>query len=118
MNNYVRSTVLIPALRRRGLPKNMIAIVEETEKDLIKQRRLPSPPDPEGGISIRAAERKYRIASATISRWVKKTFVPVLLETANEKFIDEAKLIKLVEAYRQCPGRGTWAVKKACEKSS
>ncbi len=76
-----------------------------------KRQRPERQPAPEGGISIREAERKYSISKSTISTWVSKGYVPVLLRTKNWVYIDETVFSKLVDEYRKDPGRGKKTVK-------
>lgn len=76
-------------------------------KKMARQRQRPERrPAPEGSISIRAAERKYGVPSRTISGWVSKGYIRVVLDTKNWKYIDEAELVKLIEKYKTNPGQG------------
>ena len=61
---------------------------------------------PEGGISQSEASRKYDIPQQTISRWVLKGYIPVLLRTNKEVYISEASLKELVKRYKENPGQG------------
>lgn len=66
---------------------------------------------PAGGISQSEASRQYNIPQTTISGWVLTGYVPVLLRTKKEVYIDEAALVKVIEVYRKSPGRGKKTVK-------
>ncbi len=63
-------------------------------------------PVPPGGISIREASRTYKLDSGTLSRWVKQGKIPVIQETANEKFVDRATVARIAALYNTDPGRG------------
>lgn len=114
---------------KRSLEKLMTeapAIAEETKlqtedvERVFKQamvhadnnKRQPKPPPPEGGISIRAAGRKYGIAPRTISGWVQRGLIPILLVTRNEKYIDETILAKIVQEYKKAPGQGKFTIRR------
>lgn len=86
-------------------PKEQVEKLKEEINNLPNPRQ-PKEPTPEGGISIRAGGRKYDIYSPTISRWVEKGLIPVLLRTKNEVYIDEFVLSQLAKRYKQDPGRG------------
>lgn len=103
---------LLKLAEGKGL-RNVLAELEpEIMADKESRRRTPRPPAPAGGISIRAAARKYGIADITIRRWIKKGFVSVIpSESKYEKFVKEARIAELAAAYHSNPGRGTWAVK-------
>ena len=71
---------------------------EEAVKKLHElPKRLPRPPAPEGGISLRAAARKYGVHHTTILKWVKKGILPVLKRTPNWLYVDEATIRKIKE---------------------
>jgi len=76
-------------------------------------KRQPKPPAPEGGISLGAAARKYKIPNQTISRWVKRGLISFILETRNEKYINEAEFAELAKRYKQNPGQGKWTIRQA-----
>lgn len=76
-------------------------------------KRQPKPSPPDGGISIRAAARKYGIAHRTISRWVKAGYIPVLQHARNWLYIDEAHLANLVNIYKTNPGQGKKTIKSS-----
>lgn len=98
--------------KKRGVPKEVSKVVLETViEDRQNHKREPRPSPPEGGISLRAAERKYSIPAKTFSRWVTKGLIPVLLRTPNWLYVDEAKLIELIQRYRQNPGQGKKTIK-------
>jgi hypothetical protein len=64
-------------------------VLEAAKAKEESRRRQPAPPPPTGGISLRAAGRKYNIDYRTISRWVKRGLIIVLLETRNCKYISD-----------------------------
>jgi transposase len=82
------------------------------------RRRRPAPPPPTGGISQSAASRKYGVARITIWGWVHRKkqngeyYIPVLLKTKKEVYIDEAKLAEVVECFKKSPGQGKKTVKR------
>lgn len=93
--------------RGTGLPAEDIdKVIRQIIAEKHNHKREPSPPPPTGGISLRAAERKYGIANETISGWVKRGLIPVLLRTRNWLYIDEARLVEVIQRYRQNPGQG------------
>jgi len=69
-------------------------------KDNQKRRR------PAVAITLREAERRYGILNSTFCRWVQKGYIPIVLRTKNELFVDEAVLAELAEAYKANPGQG------------
>lgn len=81
-------------------------VLHAANTDIIKRRREPAPPPPDGGISIRGAERKYKINSQTISNWVKRGIVPVLLRTKNEVYISEKDIASIAVKFPHARGRG------------
>ena len=93
--------------RRTGLPNEAIdKVVREIIANKNNHKREPRPPVPEGGISLSEAERKYKMPNPTISRWVKRGYIPILLRTNRELYIDEAKLVEVIRRYKQNPGQG------------
>lgn len=78
-----------------------------------KRRREPAPAPPKGGISLRAASRKYRVPQTTISSWIKSAFLPVLLRTNVRVYVDENQLLELVRVRANNTGRGNRSVSKA-----
>jgi len=86
--------------------------------DKESRRRTPRPPAPAGGISIRAASKKYKIANTTIQGWVKKGYVHKICEDEWVTYIDEERLKVLVDAYKASPGRGSWAIRKLIEQEN
>lgn len=90
-----------------GIPKEDIKVVMTAylaEKH--NNKRQPPVPAPEGGISLRAAARKYRMDNGTLSRWVQKGYIPILLRTKNEVYIDEDKVAEVIKLYKTAPGQG------------
>lgn len=67
---------------------------------------------PEGGISLSAARRKYKIPQPTISRWVSRGYIPVLVRTNKELYIDEDAIARLAGVYHQNPGQGKRTIKE------
>ena len=99
-------------------------IIKESknQEDAIKAlhslpKRQPRPPAPEGGISLREAARKYGVHSPTISRWVKRGYINILLRTKNELYIDEAELAKVIKIYKESPGQGRITLKQKLSSS-
>ncbi|MFA6307091.1 MAG: helix-turn-helix domain-containing protein [Patescibacteria group bacterium] len=71
-----------------------------------KPVRQPKPEPPVGGICINQASHKYDIPQQTLSRWVQRGLIPVLVETRNEKYVDESVLAERVRQYKANPGKG------------
>jgi hypothetical protein len=93
--------------KKKGIPKEVSKVVlEAVIEDRQNHRRQPKQSPPEGGISLRAAGRKYDIPSGTLCRWIQKGLVPVLLRTLNWLYVDEAKLVEVIQRYKQNPGQG------------
>ena len=74
---------------------------EEILEAMKPNRRKDGHSTPEGGISLRAAARKYGIPRTTLSRWIKNGELPVLARTPNWLYIDESSLIKYLEKLRE-----------------
>lgn len=85
-------------------------ILEMAEKDVISRRRQPAPPAPEGGISIRAAGKKYKIPFQTISQWVQTGALKSLKRTKNALYIKESDIAGIATKYKQHHGRGKKAI--------
>lgn len=101
---------------KTGLPTGDVErVVGQIIADRNNHRRQPKLPPPEGGISLRAAERKYGIAHETLARWVRKGLIPVLLRTPNWLYVDEAKLAEVVQRYKQNPGQGKKTINSVVE---
>jgi len=112
-------------IQSRTIERKMVAI-NEVEKIILEsktpgeavkklrslKKRQPAPPPPPGGISQSEAKRKYGIAQTTISGWVSKGYIPLLLRTTKEVYIDEAKLAEVVKCFKQSPGQGKKIVKR------
>lgn len=75
-------------------------------------KRQPVPPPPEGGISLSDAKRKYGVSHQTLSRWVKRGYIQILLRTNKELYISKAELGKIAEAYLKNPGQGKRTLKR------
>jgi hypothetical protein len=98
--------------REKGIPKEVSKVVLKTViEDRQNHKRQPKPEPPTGGISLRAAERKYGIAHETLARWVKRGLIPILLRTPNWLYVDEAKLVEVIQRYKQNPGQGKKTIK-------
>jgi len=87
------------------------SILREAADEIKSNGRKPAPEPPEGGISQSAASRKYKVRQETISRWVAKEYIPVMLRTKREVYVEESALAELVKKYRQDPGQGKKTVK-------
>jgi hypothetical protein len=93
--------------KKRGIPKEVSKVVLETViEERQNHKRKPKPLPPEGGISLRAASRKYDLPVSTLSRWTSKGYVFILLHTKKEIYVDEAKLAEVIQRYKQNPGQG------------
>jgi hypothetical protein len=81
---------------------------QELVAELRDRRRAPrtKPCGPPGSISLSEAARRYGVRQSTLSRWVPRFHIPIVLETANEKFVDEAVLLAYIRKYLENPGRG------------
>ena len=62
-------------------------------------KRQKAPPPPEGGISLRDAERKYSISYSVLSRWAKRGWVKVLKKVPNWLYLDEKDLIRALKEH-------------------
>jgi hypothetical protein len=90
--------------------------LDDMEQVLMKSRRQPAPAPPPGGISQSKAARKYKVHSQTISRWAAAGYVPILLKSSKEVYVDEAKLFELVTVYRKRSGRGKKTIRRIFNK--
>ena len=77
----------------------------------IKKSREPAPDPPEGGITCLEAERLYGIHHGTISRWVKKGYVEIILKTKREVYVDKIQLENLIAYYKENPGQGRFTLR-------
>lgn len=101
-----------------GVPaEDVERVVQQIIMDKENQKRHPKPPVPEGGISLRGASRKYGIPHPTLSIWVKKNYIPILLRTKNELYIDEIELATIATIYSTNPGQGKNTIKKIIKQS-
>ena len=96
-----------------AVKEQLEVIITKAMAEKESRRRQPRPPAPEGGISINAASKKYKIAKTTLYQWVKKKYIPVIKSTKYETFITESCVAKIAEVYK--PRRGSWDVKKLFE---
>jgi hypothetical protein len=87
-------------------------VLAAAQTDVINRRRQPAAPPPEGGISQSKASRKYKIARTTILGWIAKGYIPIILRTKKDVFIDEHKLAELVELFKKSPGRGKSTIRR------
>lgn len=85
------------------------AMLEERKNN----KRQPKPPPPERGICLRAAERKYGIGNRTLSAWAKLGYLPIIKRTKNELYIDEVRLVQIIDAYKSLPSGQRQTIKKA-----
>ncbi len=93
--------------KKTGYPQPLVdELVDAIYEEQMSRKRQPRTPAPEGGITIQAASRKYHVPSGTIARWGMKGYIPILARTRNETYLDEGKLAKIIEQYRQNPGQG------------
>lgn len=92
-------------------------LITEMLHERDNHKRQPRPPVPEGGISLSEAHRKYNIPHPTLSRWTKRGYIPVLLRTNRELYIDEAELVKVVELYLAAPGQGKYTIRQKLNDS-
>lgn len=76
-------------------PEVVTRVLETVESHMLNDKRKPSPPAPPGGISLRAAARKYNLHHTTLIKWIKKGKLPVLLRTPNWLYVDEETISKL-----------------------
>jgi len=87
-------------------PELVIKVLKRVEVRMENGRRQPKPPPPEGGISLRKAEKKFGVLHSTLSRWVQKGLLPVLSRTKNWLYVDEKRLEELLTKYKKDPGKG------------
>lgn len=87
-------------------------ILKMAEKDIINRRRQPAPLPPAGSISQSEGARKYFVSQGLISRWVSAGYIPVILRTNKEVYIDESKLAEIAKVFLKKPGRGRRTVQK------
>lgn len=81
-------------------------VMKALENRIIRNRRHPAPPPPEGGISLSEGQRRFGVSNVTIHRWAKMGIIPILAKTKNCVYVDEKILAKLVKRYNAAPGRG------------
>lgn len=97
--------------------EKIVAESKDKEEAIKRLRNLTArqkaPPAPEGGISLSAASRKYKIPHPTISRWVKRGLIPVLLRTSKELYIKDSVIREIAEQYKQNPGQGKKTIQSA-----
>ena len=90
--------------------------IKNALKALFTQRqtmkRQPQPTAPLGSISLREASRLFGIPNGTISRWVSKGLIPVLLRTKNKLHIDRSILEDIIYIYKAEPGQGKRTINK------
>lgn len=99
--------------QKSGVPAGTVKkVLKALEEKIISNRRQPAPEPPAGSISQSAGARKYDVDQSTISRWVREGFIPVLLRTKKEVYIDESRLAEVAKAYKKKPGRGRRTVQQ------
>ncbi len=110
--------------KRKWMPVEMVESIlseNKTAKEKLDKlgreiNNLPvresKPPAPEGGITIQAAGRKYKMHTGTLARWAMKGIIPVLLRTKNETYLDERKLVEVVNLYKESPGQGKKTIRQ------
>lgn len=67
------------------------------EKNLEESRRRPTLPRPQGGITLREAERKYGLHRSTLSGWRKNGWITTLLETPGKVYLNEKEILKIAK---------------------
>lgn len=92
-------------------PERINEVLKEMKNSMVGKHDGRQPP-PVGGISLRAAERRYGIKHETISLWIRRGYIPSLLRTKNERYVNENQLAQLINAYKQNPGRGKRTIKQ------
>ncbi len=60
--------------------------------------RKKAPPPPPGSICIRAASRKYHIATGYLSRLADAGFITVIQETKNYRYLEEKSVKAFIES--------------------
>jgi hypothetical protein len=99
--------------REAGTDKETVRRVLQAAKAKEEgRRRQPPPPTPDGGICLREAARKYGMRHTTLVLWVKMGYIPVILETKNEKFINEEVTSKIIHKYKNFNGEGRKTLKR------
>jgi hypothetical protein len=112
----VRKMVTITEAKRIAREANGNAEIISQKLDSLPTRQ-PKPPAPEGGISLSDAEHKYNIPNETISRWVKRGYIPIIKRTRREVYIEESAFSKIADIYKKDAGRGSWVIKKSFSNS-
>jgi len=114
MASYTKMTekLILEATNLAKMKKTKLTpeILLEASENLRKSRE-PAPDPPECGISLSEAERRYGIQSQTISRWIQKNYLEVLLKTKREVFVDQIQLENLIGYYKQDPGQGKFTLR-------
>ena len=67
-------------------------VIDNLERRIMNNRRQPSPPPPEGSISVRKAAEKYGVSRTTISRWAKQGNIKTLQRTNNWLYLDDKSI--------------------------
>lgn len=119
VNDLVRMSMVIKKAEEKvesqKAPQELVGFVVEIGDEILEERanhNKPKPSPPESGITLRAAERKYGILHSTLSRWIGKGYLPILLRTRNELYVEEVKLRDLIERYKSSPGQGKNTIKQ------
>lgn len=111
---YMREKTKLKELASKAVvpTSNAKRLITQMIDDKNGHKQQPKQPPPEGGISISEGSRKYKILKPTIHRWVKRLYIPILLPTKREKYIDEARLNALAKIYHQNSGKGKWTIRQ------
>jgi hypothetical protein len=118
--DLIRVKEILAIAEKEQLPEeqknNLKNIVHKALIEKNKRKRQPRIPAPKGGISLSAAQNKYGVPNPTICRWAKKGYLPILMKTRFETFVDENYCAKLAEAYKTDPRQGSWVVKRLVQQ--
>jgi hypothetical protein len=88
---------IISAVQTQPIPHKIEQMPEYKKNAKLKGR----------GIGIAEAGRKYSIPFPTISRWVKRGFIPVIGKVGKQKLlIDESYIAYCAEVYKNNSGQG------------
>lgn len=90
----------------------------EIIKELEPRRRNGNGRDvPEGGISLRAASRKYGIPLSTLAYRRQKGWIKTIKVTDNEVYVCESDIVKIEKALSDNIRRGSKEITRYLEKS-
>jgi len=105
-NMVTASRKLVTIMEAEKIIKESKTPDEAVEKLRSLPKRQPAAAAPEGGISIRAASRKYHVGHPLLSDWRKRGIILTLLKTTKEVYVSEDSVIKAVSIFNTDPGRG------------